>query len=46
MNDFIDENSIEDIQESFEDLDDIINKTEKFRTVYRSKHKGIQAYLG
>ena len=46
MNDFIDENSIEDIQESFEDLDNIINKTEKFRTIYRSKHKELQAYLG
>ena len=46
MNDFIDENSVEDIQESLEDLDDIINKSEKFRTIYRSKHKELQAYLG
>ena len=46
INDFIDENSIEDIQESFEDLDDIINKTENFRIICRSKHKELQAYLG
>ena len=46
MNDFLDENSIEDVQESFEDLDDIINKTEKFRAIYRSKHKELQACLG
>ena len=46
MNDFIDEKQIEDIQEPFEVLDDIINKTEKFRIIYRSKHKELQAYLG
>ena len=46
MNDFIDENSIEDNQESLEDLDDIVSKTENFRTIYRSKHKELEACLG
>ena len=46
MNDFIDENSIEDNHESLEDLDNIISKTENFRTIYRSKHKELEACLG
>ena len=46
IDDHIDENPIEDICSSIEDLDVIIVKTEKLRTQYRSKHQEIRISLG
>lgn len=43
INDFIDENPIEISCDSIEDIDEIISKTEKIRSYYRSKHKELQA---
>lgn len=40
------ENPIEDSCKSFEYIDEIISKTEKFRSVFRSRHKGLKAILG
>ena len=46
FSDFTDENQIEDSCESLEYIDKIITKTEKFRSVFRSRHKELQAFLG
>ena len=46
FSDLIDENPIEDSCKSFEYIDEIISKTEKFRSVFRSRHKGLKAILG
>ena len=45
INNFIDKNSIEESFESIEDLEEIISKTEKFRSVYRSKSKELKSIL-
>ena len=46
IDDHIDENPIEDICSSIEDLDVIIVKTQNLRTQYRSKHQEIRISLG
>ena len=46
IDDHIDENPIEDICNSIEDLDVIIVKIESLRTQYRSKHQEIRISLG
>ena len=45
INNFIDKNSIEESFESIEDLEEIISKTEKFRSVYRSKSEELKSIL-
>ena len=46
IDDHIDENPIEDICSSIEDLDVFIVKTENLRTQYRSKHQEMRISLG
>ena len=46
INDHIDENPIEDICSSIEDLYIIIMKTENLRSQYRSKHQEMRISLG
>ena len=46
VDDHIDENPIEDICSSIEDLDVFIVKTENLRTQYRSKHQEMRISLG
>ena len=46
LDDHIDENLIEDICSSIEDLDVIIMKTENLKTQYRSKHQEMRISLG
>ena len=46
IDDHIDENPIEDICGSIEDLDAIMMKTENIRTQYRSKHQEMRISLG
>ena len=45
MDDFLDENSLEDISESIKDFDMTINKAEKLQSVFRGKHKELCAMM-
>ena len=45
IDDFLEENPVEDARNSLEDLDAIIKRTEELRSEYRWKHKELLTYL-
>ena len=45
IEDFMEENPVEEIATSVEDLDSTVNKIEELRSKYRSQHKELQMYF-
>ena len=46
IDDFMDENSIDDAAGSIVELDSIISQVEKLRSMYRAKHKELETLMG